>query len=196
MYDLGGVNTYSIQQFNFKLTSIQFLGSNLNANLSYLGYSVAPSRDVLASGTFNNSVYLALGNIPTTVDITPIFGNKSLQSQTIYVLNDYTVKQIVIPVGSLEVQVTNNSIPLPHVTIVAENGYGGKASTISGTTGKFTFYLPQGSYNVTVSSEGQSLSKDVNISNYYKSNLEFNFVSSEIGYVTYLLVSLLIVGFL
>lgn len=196
MYEINGVDAYSVQQFNFKVTSIHIEGSNPNATISFLHYSISPNRDILASNVYDDFLYMVLRAVPVTVNITPNFGGEIMQSQSIEIEKANSINQVVIPVGKLAVHVTNDSIPLEGASVIAENGFGGKVSATSGSDGNFAFYLPQGTYNVTASSAGLSLSKNVTVSTYSESSVQFDFVSgSTFGYATYLLISVLIVGF-
>jgi hypothetical protein len=131
------------------------------------------------------------------MQITPTFGNTSLQTQTVQIVNPFTDNQVQIPVGALGVMVSNDSSPTEGATILVQNEFGGKMSTTSGPDGGAIIYLPSGQYNVTVTNGGQSESKNAMVSTGAESELQFSFKSNPAtAYLQYLLVSTLIIGIL
>ena len=205
MYEIDGIESYSSTQLNLNLAKISFLGGvegNLAAYISfeplpYLSFSITPNPDILASSVYDGSLYIVSKSLPLAVQITPAFGTEDLQSQTIVIDQSFSDPQVLIPVGALNVQVMNNSAPLKAASIVVNNGFGGVASAISGSNGNATLYLPEGSYNVTVSSAGSAVSESALVHVGASSSLLFTFTSSStLGYLPYLLATLLFVGLL
>jgi hypothetical protein len=196
-YDVEGIDAYSALDLNLNQTGIHFLGSIGSAALPFLSFMILSNPNVLASGEYNGEIYLIARNFPLSLQIVPTFGTESLQTQTVAINKPFTDNQVVVPVGALNVQVTNNSAPLADASIIADNGFGGKATATSGPGGIVILYLPSGSYNVTVSSDGSSISKASTISTGAESNLQFAFSSSSsLGFIPYLLISVFIIGFI
>jgi len=202
MYEIGGVDSYSRLQMNLNQTRVDILSSiggvvvkSARPDISYLNFTVANNPNILSSEMYNDSLYMVGRNFPLSVQLTPVFGSQNLQPLTVSIDKPFTVNDVYVPLGMLSIHVTSNSVPLANVSVVADNGYGGRATATSDSDGNVLIYVPSGLYNVTASIEGVSMSKSTFVSTTAESNLVFIFpVNGSAGYLQYLLVSILVVG--
>ena len=195
MYETQGVDSYSALPLGLNETRIHFAGSLGNTTLPYLGFSVNANANVLATDTYDGVLYVVAKDFPLTLQITPSFGSTDLPMQSITISKPFSDNQFQIPVSVLSVQVTNDSAPLVGASITVNNGFGGETTSTSGLAGRVIIDLPAGQYNVTATSMGQSISKNVVLATNSQSTLQFPFVTKpSTGYFQYLLVSLLIIG--
>ena len=207
-YNVAGVYSYAVSSINLNESRIDIVSSmslpsknilhlgNQAGNLfSYLNFSIAPNPDVLSYEVYNDSVYIIGRNFPITVQIDPTFGKQRLQPLSTEISQSFTASQVSIQVGRLTVQVTNNSSPLSGARVIVENAYGGATTATSDLTGVANFYLPVGSYNVTVIGPGYSDNKAGTVKANSQSNLQFVLTSPPSqDVIPYLLASLIIVG--
>ncbi|MDG6998980.1 MAG: carboxypeptidase regulatory-like domain-containing protein [Nitrososphaerota archaeon] len=88
--------------------------------------------------------------------------------------------------------------PISSALVVADNGLGGSLSSTPNSQGLALLALPTGTYNVTVTSGGQSLTQTVTVTTNGKTSLHFNFTSvpSAPENLEYVLISLVVIGLL
>ena len=161
MYEIQGVDAYTALPLDLNQTRIHFASSIGNTTLPYLGFSLGANPNILASDVYNGVLYIIGRDFPLSLQVTPNFGSDNLQTQSLVINSAYTDNQFKLPIGALSIQVTNNSVPLQGAAISVENDFGGKTSAVSGLDGRVIIYLPAGQYNVTVTNNGQSISKSV-----------------------------------
>ena len=207
-YDIGGVYSYSASSISLNESRIDIVSSmalsssntpppvNQIGNLfSYLNFSIVPNPNVLSYEFYNDSIFMMGSSFPMLVQIDPTFGNQRLQPLLVRIVQPLTATQVSIQVGGLAVQITNNSSPLSGANVTVENHYGGTITATSDSAGVADFYLPAGSYNVTVAGQGYSDTKAATLEANAQSNIQFVFSSPSSPDLTiYLLVSLAIVG--
>ena len=195
MYEVQGVDSYTALSLGLNQTRIHLVSSIGNTTLPYLGFSVGSNPDVLDSEVYNGSLYVIGRDFPLSLQVTPSFGGDNLQTQSVVINSAFTDNQLKLPIGALSIQVTNSSGPLQGATISVENDFGGITSSVSGLDGRVIIYLPPGQYNVTVTNDGQSISKSVELSTDAQSSLQFSFMTNiSADYLLYVLASLLIIG--
>jgi hypothetical protein len=207
-YDTGGVNSYSFLPLSLNESRIDFVGSlpvslgstlpasfNPKTSISYLNYSIGANRNIVSYSVYNGSAYIFAKTYPITLQITPSFGAQNLPLLSVEIPEPFSVQDASIPLGTLQVEVSNNTSPLVGAKILVTNEYGGKVSTLSDSNGYAALYLPSGAYNATVSGRGFSATKNTSVTAGSFSNVRFAFTGSgPPSYVAFLLASLFIVG--
>lgn len=132
------------------------------------------------------------------VQVNPYFGSQALEPISANVSSPFTVYQETVGVGKLVVGIKNGSSPVLGANVLVENEYGGKMTGSSNATGYASFYLPQGSYNVTVSVGTYAASQNSTVSVNSESDLAFSVPTPTppASSLPYVLISFLIVGLL
>lgn len=198
MYEIDGVDTYARIPVLLNLARVDFIGSLNFSNLYYLGYTIAQNEKIDQSSIYDGSLFLIGKSFPLSFQVTPNFGSSNLTTQNMTVMEPYTIESDVIGVGDVNASITNNTVPLSGASMVADNGLGGSLSSTSNTRGLALLTLPIGTYNVTVTTGGQSLTQRVSVTTDGKTVLQFNFTSTPPALDTseYILISLVVIGFL
>ncbi len=198
MYELDGVDTYTRIPVILNLARIDFIGSLNFSNLYYLSYTINQNEKIDQSSIYDGSIFLAARSFPLNIYITPYFGVSNLTTQNVTIVEPYTIESEVIGVGDVNVSVTNNTAPISSALVVADNGLGGSLSSTPNSQGLALLALPTGTYNVTVTSGGQSLTQTVTVTTNGKTSLHFNFTSvpSAPENLEYVLISLVVIGLL
>jgi hypothetical protein len=207
-YDTGGVNSYSSLPLGLNECRIDIVGSvpvpsgrelpagfNPQTSITYLNYSVGADQNMISYSVYNGSAYIFARNFPITVQITPSFGTQNLPPLSVEITKPFSVHDVSIALGSLQVEVTNNTSPVVGAKILVTNDFGGNVSTLSDSSGFAQLYLPGGSYNATVSVGGFSATKNASVADGSFSTVQFAFAgNAPPSYVSFLLASLFIVG--
>ena len=198
MYEVDGVDSYTQIPVSLKVARVDFVGSLSNSNLHYLGYTVAQNGNIDQSNIYDGSLFLVGRSFPLRIQVTADFGGSNLPAHNLTITTPYTIEQVVINVGEINASITNNTIPLSGASIVADNGQGGTASSSSNAEGIAVLIVPTGTYNVTVTSRGQSLTHSVSVTTDGKITLPFDFMSTSppSDNLEYVLISLVIIGLL
>jgi hypothetical protein len=195
MYDVGGVDAYSISSLQINLARIDFFGTPNNVKLSYLSYSIANNSDAQASGIYSGTIYVIAKSFPILLTITPTFGSEVLRSQSIRITQAFSDSVAYIPVGELSVTVLNNSKPDTGSQVKISTSQGANVASPVDGTGVASFYLPPGDYNVTVAKGAISKTGNASVAYSNETIVEFSFTSSALpSYLAELLAVPLFLG--
>ena len=155
MYNLEGVDSYSVTPLQINLDRVDFLGQPGSVPLSYLNYKISNNTALQASGVYQGSIYLIVRNYPISITITPLLGEVQLTPRSVLISQPFADTTLSIPVGTLNVEVLNNSRPDPGSQIAISTNTGFDMVSNVGSTGNASFFLPSGTYNITAS-KGQA----------------------------------------
>lgn len=198
MYEEEGVDSYIRVPMSLNVARVDFVGSLTDSKLYYLGYSVAQNENIDQSNIYNDSLFLIGRSFPFRIQVTPSLGKSDLPTQSVTIAGPYTIEREVIGVGEINASITNDTLPISGASIVASNGKGGYVNSSSNAEGIALLILPTGTFNVTVTSQGQSLTHTASVSTDGKIILPFDFTSTGTpqGNLEYVLISLVIIGLL
>lgn len=198
MYDINGVDSYTQVPVSLKVGRMDFVGIVAGSNLQNFNFAVAPDENINQSNFFDGSLYFIARGFPLTLQVTPSWGESKLPTEIMAFTQSYTIMQDIINVGEINASVTNNTASLSGAAIAADNGRGGSVTSSSNVGGFAVLTVPAGTYNVTVTSGGQSLTKRVSVSTDQKVPLHFAFTtgSTPTDSLEYVLLSLAVIGLL
>jgi hypothetical protein len=185
MYDINGVESYSIVPLQINLARIDFYGDLNNAKLSYLTYAIANNSDAQATGVYSGTIYVIAKTFPILLTVTPMFGTEALDPRSIRISVPFSDSRVSIPVGELSVTVLNNSKPDTGSQIKVSSSQGGAITTAADSGGNASFFLPPGFYNITVSKGPVSKVGNATVNYSSQTIVEFSFTSTSLP--TYLI---------
>ncbi|MDA4111903.1 MAG: hypothetical protein OK439_05150 [Thaumarchaeota archaeon] len=180
MYEVGGVESYSILPLQINLARIDFYGEPGNVKLSYLTYSIANNSDAQASGVYSGTIYVIPKSFPILLTVTPMIGQESLTPQSIIISEPFSDSQAFIPIGELTVVVFNNSKPDTGSVVKVSSPQGASISSSIDSTGNASFYLPPGFYNITASKGSVSKIGNATVVHPNQTIVEFSFTTSAL----------------
>lgn len=168
MYQFNGIEGYSILPLQINIARLDFLGQPGNESLSDFTFSISNNSDIEATGAFAGSIFVIARTYPLYLTITPMIGSEILTPIDMQIPQPFTVSQVLVPIGKLTVEVFNNSKPDVAATVAVTNSLGASLSSTVSIGGNSSFYLPAGSYNISVSKD--NISEGGNATVYYGSN--------------------------
>lgn len=194
MYEINGVDSYSVAPIQINLARIDFFGQPGNVKLTYLAYAIS-SPDILATSAYNGSIYVVVKSLPVSLNVTPEFGNEALSNYTVSISQQFSTEEIVVPVGRLTVQLLGSTESVRGIPIAVTNGRGGSVLGDTDPSGLVSFYLPSGSYNVWINRGQPTAFKNASITSASVTLVQFTVTPSGFPwYVPELLGGLLAVG--
>jgi hypothetical protein len=190
MYDSQGIEGISTTPLTINLARVDASTEPKNVTLANLNYTISDNPLVQASESFGGSLYVIAKSFPVSVVINPSLGSMALAPQNVTITGPFSETRFFIPVGTLQVHVSNDTKPLSGASVLVTNTAGGELSSITSTQGNATVYLPAGAYNVSLPAGPAGNSQNALISVGKVSSLYFAFSTPPSFTTTYLITAL------
>jgi hypothetical protein len=190
MYDSQGIEAVSTTALTINLARVDAATEPKNITLPNLNYTISENPRVVASETFGGSLYVIATSFPLSLIVTPSLGSMVLEQQNVNIPGSFTDTRFFIPVGTLQVHVSNNTKPFSGASVLVANSVGGELSSTTNSQGNDTIYLPAAAYNVTVFVRTANSSQNALISVGKVSDLYFAFSTPPSFTTAYLITAL------
>jgi hypothetical protein len=194
MYDSQGIEAVSTTSLRINVARVDAATEPKNITLPNLTYSISENPRVIGTGTFGGSLFVIAKSFPVSLIVTPSLGSMTLNPQNLTIPGPLTETRLFIPVGTLQVHVSNDSKPLAGATVLVANLAGGELSSSTDSHGNDTVYLPAGRYNVTVLTGSGNSSQSALISVGKVSSAYFSFSTPPSFTTAYLLTALAVMA--
>jgi hypothetical protein len=192
-YRSGGISSYSIIPLGVTLGSVSTAFPPWGNVASDVTVRLKPSPLVLSSGWSEGVLYVVGTSDGFNLPYDIAFGNHTFLSSSVYVRAGLSAS-IPVSLGKLVVNVILNGRPASGASIIVSDGLGGSATRATSTTGNATFYVPPGTYNVTVVDGSLTLSRSAEITSARTQMLSVPLSSSSLDLLTPLLVLAVVAG--
>jgi hypothetical protein len=178
-YRSGGVGSYSVLPLGVTLARVSFVVPPWGATAPDVSITLRPDPSVSGYGVSGGTLFVVGGTDTFDLAYDLALGSHTFLSSTIDVGAGLSAT-VSMPLGEMDVNSTLDGKPASGANVTASDGLGGSASHVAGVGGDTAFFLPSGSYNVTVVEGNSRSSQTVEVTASQVQRVVFSLSSSTL----------------
>jgi len=148
MYRSSGVEGLSLIPVNVAPAVINVVAVPWRERMAAARIIVSPSQDIAELKIVNGTIYLTANHFPLSLNISLAFGNTVFETQTLQVMQPYSIQELDIQAGRLDLMTRLNGSPAPGVLVKVFDQKNDTLTTTADAGGSTFLLLPAGSYRL------------------------------------------------
>ncbi|TLX96920.1 MAG: carboxypeptidase regulatory-like domain-containing protein [Thaumarchaeota archaeon] len=149
MYRSSGVEGLSLEQVTVAPAVINVVAVPWRERMTAARIVVAPGRGIEELKVVNGTIYLTANHFPLPLNVSLAIGNAVFETQTLQVVQPYSIQELDVQAGRLDLLVRLNGSPALGARVEVFDQKNDTLTMTADAGGSASFLLPAGSYRLT-----------------------------------------------
>lgn len=194
MYRLSGVEGLSLEPVTVAPAVINVLAVPWRERMAAARIVLAPNRDIEELKIVNGTIYLTANHFPLSLNVSIALGNAVFETQTLQVMQPYSIQELDVRAGRLDLVTRLNGSPALGALVVVFDQKNDTLAMAADAGGSASFLVPAGSYRLTATLSNQTREAQFTIQDGEEVPLSIEFGNAQSQTLSYALAIAAVIG--